>query len=419
MLPRRNSSSSTFQDCFVCSKKASEKCVECGEKVCRVCAKKSGCVFSSSAVGRPKTGRSSLPTVARPSLPMVERCLGRFCIEAPPFAYSLSTSRLSEIIEIFGLESNPELIEKARKKTLATWGQKISGDLILELMPKHWPLGEKAQVFTSLSKLENHQSEQTKKGMHIKTKIEIVTKNPFSSLSVSALFCDPQTKVYFFVPLVIDKSTIGLAGMGVYTEAEIPKGSRGFYRGTVKSEKAQNPHYSWTINSWSDSGKQQTDIEYFKDATSLNHSNWARFVNCPNHGVKCNMKMKQRFHNIFYEATEDIPPGSELFVDYGDGYREDNLGIKVKNYAAKARCLGPGGPRGLGHLLTRRLSSLSHLPMNCVFECSKKGCEFYETEFFWCDGCEKAVIQEKFAEECRECCQLSCKVCLRVWKHTH
>lgn len=376
----------------------------------------------------PANASARVPSSLRSSVTLLDahassRCLGQFCIEAAPFAYSISFAQLPQIIKIFGLESDPALIEKARKKTSVTWGNKVSGDLILELMPKSWSIDEKAQVFTALSKSEKHSSEQSIARMNIKTGEQEMTSNPFSSLQVSALFFDPNHRRYFYVPLVIDKSNIRLAGMGVYTEAEIPKGSYGFYRGAIKSFEAQNGHYSWTINTWTSTGDQQTKVKYFKDATFLEHSNWARYVNCPNHGVKCNLVMKQSFHTVFYEAKEDILPGSELFIDYGDEYRQDNLGVMVKKYTDRARCLGPGGINGLGHLLARsqtyRVLEKMTLPMNCIFECTERGCKYFESDFFWCDGCEKAVLQEKFADACQECCTLSCRVCVRVWRHSH
>ena len=40
------------------------------------------------------------------------------------------------------------------------------------------------------------------------------------------------------------------------------------------------------------------------------------------------MECEQRFMKIYYIALRDIKAGEELFIDYGEGYREDNLKMK-------------------------------------------------------------------------------------------
>lgn len=384
-------------ECFLCLENG-KKCSECGFRVCKNCSKKTGCGSEGS------------------------RCFGQFCIEAPPFVYRITYQDLPKIIRSYGLIDDSNVLAKAKKKTAPCWGNQVSGDLILELMPKNWTKEQKAEVFTSLRDLEDPRIEQSSKAKHIKTKKTDMTKNPFTDLEVLGLFFNPSSKTYSYIPLVIEESSIKLAGMGVYAKGTIPKGSYGFYRGTIKTEKAQNCPYSWTINDWDQDGESLDEIVYYKDATYFEHSNWSRFVNCPNHGVKCNMVMNQLYHTVFYEAIEDIKLGSELFIDYGEEYREDNLELETKDYEAQARCIS--APNKKSHLLTRstdfRFEGGETLPGCSIFKCKKEGCKYYKREFFWCDICEKAKLQEKFSQICLDCCQMCCGGCEEEWgDHDH
>ena len=69
---------------------------------------------------------------------------------------------------------------------------------------------------------------------------------------------------------------------------------------------------------------------YYVDAFDTKTSNWTRFVNCGLKNKYNNIESVQNYDKMYYVATKNIKKGDELFIDYGEGYRKDNLGLKGK-----------------------------------------------------------------------------------------
>jgi hypothetical protein len=147
---------------------------------------------------------------------------------------------------------------------------------------------------------------------------------------VKAKFYIPDEKKYKYLKLRLAPSSIQNAGMGVYAIDEIPKGAKGVYIGVKKSMTRGNAFYSWIIYEYDTvTGNATTTKElYLIDASNKKMSNWTRYVNCGMKKKDNNMDSIQSFDKIYYFATKRIPPGHELFIDYGTGYRHSNLGMK-------------------------------------------------------------------------------------------
>jgi len=383
--------------CFLCGYTRANNlvvCFQCNNTVCENCFDASEC------------------TISYPRNDKARKCLGCFTNEGTAYSYDLPFS-LDTLAELFGLDLNPKLISFITKRVTMTWDlpppsgeTAVTGDFLLGLMRGFSP-EQRAEIFTALSPYENHSSEQTMKSRHLKVPPTVMMKSNFDKMEIDGLFFNENTQSYFYANLIIKDSTIKIAGKGVFTSSVIPKGSRAVYRGVVKTEKAHNPHYSWTISQWLPNGAPKDKIKYYKDATYLESSNWTRYVNCPPHGVRCNMTMDQRFSHIYYVATEDIEPGDELFIDYGPEYRESNFGLVVKNYNRRALCPAMTTPRhALARLKNRRHHRPSQsqvieindgnvsrppFPSSCLFECPDGACKFFKAQFFFCDGCETPV----------------------------
>lgn len=141
---------------------------------------------------------------------------------------------------------------------------------------------------------------------------------------------EKKGKRYKFLKLKIAPSSIPNAGKGCFTIDLIPKGSKGIYRGVLKSVNNDNVDYlySWEIFKYNKKGKTKYNklIKYL-DGSNDKYSNWTKYVNCANKNINNNMEPEQHFEKLYYIALRDILPGEELFIDYGDGYREENLNL--------------------------------------------------------------------------------------------
>lgn len=157
------------------------------------------------------------------------------------------------------------------------------------------------------------------------------TPPPFKEKIVNALFWIPGAERYKYLRVRLAPSNIKAAGIGAYAVDEIPKGARGVYKGVSKRETETNMYYSWIVKSY-DAETGETDEEdrpmYYIDATDLDTSNWTRYVNCGMTNKVNNFDSDQLYDKFFYVATKNIKPDEELFIDYGNEYREDNLGMK-------------------------------------------------------------------------------------------
>ena len=153
----------------------------------------------------------------------------------------------------------------------------------------------------------------------------------FSEKIVRVPFLYPNNE-YHYLRVRIGPSTIPEAGMGAFALDQIPRGSRDHYRGVIANEKNANAYYSWMISPYNKKtgeeipGKKMAYI----DCEDPNDGNWTRYVNCGPTSKKNNIDVEQHFDKIFYMTLRDILPGEELFVDYGEEYRTENLKMKGK-----------------------------------------------------------------------------------------
>jgi hypothetical protein len=151
---------------------------------------------------------------------------------------------------------------------------------------------------------------------------------------VKAKFYIPKEDKTKYIRLKIAPSKIENAGLGVYAVDDIPKDARGMYKGVKKSLDKGNVYYSWLIYEYDlVSGTPNRDKEREKelfliDASSKSKSNWTRYVNCGMHKKDNNLDSEQCFDKIYYYTTKKINSGDELFIDYGIGYRKNNLKMK-------------------------------------------------------------------------------------------
>lgn len=175
-------------------------------------------------------------------------------------------------------------------------------------------------------------SHTTSYSPYIKTKF---TVPDFDVQWVNALFFDPEVCKYKYYKISIRKSTIKKAGMGAYAEENIPIGLYGFYNGIYTT--VPNELYTWSIFKFDMINGEilddnQKETKYSIDAFDIRTSNWTRYVNCAVKNNKNNMFAIQSFHIMLYKTMKNIKKGEELFIDYGEGYRTDHLGIDDTKY---------------------------------------------------------------------------------------
>ncbi|XP_071076203.1 histone-lysine N-methyltransferase PRDM7-like [Desmodus rotundus] len=122
--------------------------------------------------------------------------------------------------------------------------------------------------------------------------------------------------------LRIGPSGIPEAGLGVWNEAaDLPVGLHfGPYEGHItEDEEAAKSGYSWLIT------KGRNCYEYV-DGKDKSWANWMRYVNCARDDEEQNLVAFQYHRQIFYRTCQDVRPGCELLVWYGDEYGQE-LGI--------------------------------------------------------------------------------------------
>lgn len=195
-----------------------------------------------------------------------------------------------------------------------------------------------AKLFTSLREYEDYSV--LNPPLKRSEKETRQTKPPFDERVVDALFWIPKAKTskgkkggYKFLKVKLAPSSIKAAGIGAYAVDPIPKGAKGVYKGVPLNEEDANMYYSWTVKSfYPDTGEADEEDEtiYYVDATCLETSNWTRYVNCGTKSKHNNFDSDQLYDKFFYVATRDIEPDEELFINYGDDYRRDNLGMTGK-----------------------------------------------------------------------------------------
>ena len=119
--------------------------------------------------------------------------------------------------------------------------------------------------------------------------------------------------------LIVKKSVLPGAGMGLFTKEFIPKGTRIIeYKGKaatwneVKHDNGVN-RYLYYINR-----NHVIDARNYKKSKAR-YANDARGLKKVK-GVRNNAWYTEEEGRVFIESKMDIPPGAEIFVDYGKEY---------------------------------------------------------------------------------------------------
>jgi len=128
-----------------------------------------------------------------------------------------------------------------------------------------------------------------------------------------------------FIRFKIDKSQIPSAGLGCYAIEDIPKNSYGVYKGIMKKGIDADTVYAWMIEDYNKKTGEPINgkIIGYLDAKKRQQGNWSRYVNCGRTSQENNMIAEQKFGKIYYKTLRDIRAGEELFIDYGEGFREE------------------------------------------------------------------------------------------------
>lgn len=210
-----------------------------------------------------------------------------------------------------------------------------------------------AKIFTALRQYEDYsvlnEPKKLTKKQNEKMLAELEenhqTTPDFDEKIVKALFWLPKKKggkgengktgagAYEYLRVRLAPSNIKAAGIGAYAVDPIPKGARGVYKGVPMNEDTVNMYYAWTVKSFdAETGEVDEDDDemYYIDAFDTSKSNWTRYVNCGMKDRYNNFESDQLYDKFFYVALKDAEPGEELFIDYGDAYRQDNLGMTGK-----------------------------------------------------------------------------------------
>ncbi len=196
-----------------------------------------------------------------------------------------------------------------------------------------------ASILTLLRKYEDYSIIRKPKKEEDDTIDVEQTAPPFKEKVVNALFWIPGSKKsgekgkYKYLRVKLKPSSIKAAGIGAYAVDLIPKGAKGVYKGVPKKEKYTNMYYSWVIKTFDLStgeADQKDKPLHYVDATDLTTSNWTRYVNCGLKNKSNNFEPDQVYDKVFYVATKNIHKNEELFIDYGEAYREDNLQMTGK-----------------------------------------------------------------------------------------
>jgi hypothetical protein len=129
----------------------------------------------------------------------------------------------------------------------------------------------------------------------------------------------------------IKRSTIKGAGKGVFLKCDIQAGTRlGFYRGKCYPPE-KGPQFSAYLLEISFNGKPYVT----SDGAPLKHSNWTRFINCPEREKDANVEFVQYGKIMYIKAIKNISGGSELFLWYGEEYVENMLREYFKGFRPK------------------------------------------------------------------------------------
>uniref|UniRef100_A0AAU7YQV2 SET domain-containing protein n=1 Tax=Micromonas commoda virus TaxID=3057169 RepID=A0AAU7YQV2_9PHYC len=130
--------------------------------------------------------------------------------------------------------------------------------------------------------------------------------------------------------LEIKESTRPGAGLGAFATRDIPAGlDLGRYYGVIVNEEPEDPTYAWRVESdHRDILGRPYHVERHVDAKPMTQNNPLRYVNSPvgkeeNWLINTGHKQKGSARNgcMHYYTKRKIKKGEELFVDYGEVYR--------------------------------------------------------------------------------------------------
>ncbi|XP_065904055.1 oocyte zinc finger protein XlCOF6-like [Dysidea avara] len=133
---------------------------------------------------------------------------------------------------------------------------------------------------------------------------------------------DQDSKSFTSVPVplqvTVKMSSIMNVGKGVFAKEFIPRRTRiGPYKGEVVQKEdvtdETDTSYFWEI-------RKNGSESYYIDAKNEKHANWLRFINYARSVEEQNLLSFQYQGNIYCHAIDDIKPGTELLVWYGEQY---------------------------------------------------------------------------------------------------
>lgn len=96
-------------------------------------------------------------------------------------------------------------------------------------------------------------------------------------------------------------------------------------------------------------------LSHFIHPTTTDHC-WMKMINCARYGKEQNLGVVQKNCQIFYEVLEDIQPGTELLVWYGDTYIEYiglPLAIKTTNKYQTLPSIGAQQSENSNHVIVK------------------------------------------------------------------
>lgn len=297
-------------------------------------------------------------------------------VESPPLVYSNSQCVIDafaasgyNLADLIDVSTEKDLVELIPDYPTAEFvllsGRKLGASL-----------EEIAAIYTLLEDCVDYSiNPEDESRANVKAPRKSRVTSAFGIRVVYAPFYSPTKRSYRYVMIEIKASRVKAAGMGAYTATDLRQGEFGFYRGEVKSATTHNHAYAWEMSRFRSNGKAigGKAVSYL-DATDDKHANWARYVNCANFDFKNNMGMCQSYFTCRYEALRDIDAGEELFIDYGEGYRDHSLGFPEATYGLEPTCWECGGEV---EYLPERLDFYAHA--NYFY------CALCDEKMVWCD----------------------------------
>ncbi|XP_051892862.1 PR domain zinc finger protein 12b [Pristis pectinata] len=145
-------------------------------------------------------------------------------------------------------------------------------------------------------------------------------KTAFTAEALAQSFAGEVQKLSSLVlpsEVIIAQSSIPGEGLGIFSKTWIKPGTEmGPFTGRVISPEHvdlfKNNNLMWEV--FNDDGT----VRYFIDASQEDHRSWMTYIKCARNEQEQNLEVVQIGNNIFYKATETIPPDQELLVWYGN-----------------------------------------------------------------------------------------------------